>query len=421
MVPESYPGSSGGERRRTTSGPGSDRLGRRLTEPVADDPLLTVDELRVSFESFEGVSEVIDGVGLSVGRGEVVTVAGETGCGKSVTMKSILGLLDEPPARISGDITFDGTDLRSLSKRELDALKGRRMSLVFQDPMSRLNPTFTVGEQLLDTAQFGGRSGTGVFEYARRKYLGDGRQNARERVVEMLEEVRMPDPENVMNSYPTQLSGGMRQRVLIAQALLNDPDLLIADEIGTALDVTIHDQILNLLDDLIEERDLSVLMITHNLGVARQVSDRVYVMYGGRIVETAPTDELFETPRHPYTQGLIASIPRLTGEAMAEGIDGSVPEYLDPPSGCRFHPRCPYAHDACRESPPRTARTGPDAGVDCVLYDEFHDPPHDRPTVEDTRDRMGTLTTGETGGAASSSSRPGAPAMEGDDRGRNDD
>jgi peptide/nickel transport system ATP-binding protein len=369
-----------------------------LDEPVADDPLLTVRDLHVGFESFDGFADVADGVNLSVGKGEVVTVAGETGCGKSVTMKSILRLLSEPPARVSGDIVFDGTNLRDLPREEFDRLKGQRMSLVFQDPMSSLNPTFTVGEQLIDTAQFGGRSDTGVLEYVRRKHFGRDREDARERAIEMLHEVQMPDPENVMDSYPTQLSGGMRQRVLIAQALLNDPELLIADEIGTALDVTIHDQIMDLLKDLIDKHDLSVLMITHNLGVARQVSDRVYVMYGGRIVETAPTQELFDDPKHPYTQGLIASIPRLTGEPMAEGIDGSVPEYLNPPQGCRFHPRCPYAHERCHIERPAMYQTGAQSGVECVLYDEDHPAPYDRPTLEDTRERMGTIEDETAGG-----------------------
>jgi peptide/nickel transport system ATP-binding protein len=371
-----------------------------LDEPIVENPLLTVRDLEVGFESFDGFSDVVDGVNLSVGEGEVVTVAGETGCGKSVTMKSILRLLNEPPARVSGDIVFDGTDLRDLPRKQFDRLKGERMSLVFQDPMSSLNPTFTVGEQLVDTAQFGGRSDTGVLEYVRRKHFGGDRSAARERAIEMLHEVQMPDPESVMDSYPTQLSGGMRQRVLIAQALLNDPDLLIADEIGTALDVTIHDQIMDLLKELIDDHDLSVLMITHNLGVARQVSDRIYVMYGGRIVETAPTEELFDDPKHPYTQGLIASIPRLTGEPMAEGIDGAVPEYLDPPTGCRFHPRCPYAHERCRIERPEMYQMGAQSGVECVLHDETHDAPYDQPTLEDTRERMGTIDheTQEVGG-----------------------
>lgn len=363
----------------------------RLEEPVAADPILSVEDLHVGFESFDGYADVVDGVNLSVGRGEVVTVAGETGCGKSVTMKSILRLLNEPPARVSGRIEFDGQSMLDLPRKRFNRIKGRRMSLIFQDPMSSLNPTFTVGEQLVDTAQFGGRSDTGVLEYVRRKHFGEDRAEARERALQMLREVQMPDPESVMESYPTQLSGGMSQRVLIAQALLNEPELLIADEIGTALDVTIHDQILDLLKDLIADHDLSVLMITHNLGVARQVSDRIYVMYGGRIVETAPTRELFDAPKHPYTQGLIASIPRLTGEAMAEGIDGSVPEYLDPPTGCRFHPRCPYAHEACRTERPEMVALGDQTGVECVLFDERHEAPYQQPTLADTRARMGTI------------------------------
>lgn len=360
-----------------------------LREPTADDPILTVRDLHVAFEGFDGLSEVIDGVNLSVGRGEVVTVAGETGCGKSVTMKAVLRLLQQPPARITGEVVYDGQDVLGLSPEAFSDLKGRRISMIFQDPMSSLNPVFTVGEQLTETAQFGGSEGTGVLEYARRRYLGSGRERARKRAVEMLREVQMPDPEQVMESYPTQLSGGMCQRVLIAQALLNEPELLIADEPGTALDVTIHDQILELLQGLIEERDLSLLMITHNLGVARQISDRIYIMYGGRIVETAPADELFGEPKHPYTQGLMASIPRLTGDEMAEGIDGSVPEYLDPPSGCRFHPRCPYAHERCRSDRPEMIRTGGErSGVECVLHDGTVDSPHGPPTLEETRRLM---------------------------------
>lgn len=355
-------------------------------EPVAHDPLLTVEDLTVDFESFEGTHKVIDGVNLSVGRGEVVAVAGETGCGKSVTMKAILRLLGS--ADIGGEMTYDGRDLRSMSDREFGQLKGREMSMIFQDPMSSLNPVFTVGEQLIDTAQFGGRGSTGVLAYLKRKYAGDEREQARQRAIEMLREVQMPDPEEVMESYPTQLSGGMCQRVLIAQALLNEPTMLIADEPGTALDVTIHDQILTLLKRLIDERDLSLLMITHNLGVAREISDRVYIMYGGRIVETAPTEEIFSSPKHPYTQGLIASIPRLTGGEMAEGIDGSVPEYLNPPHGCRYHPRCPYAHDRCRSERPPMAPQGDAAAVECVLYDQPPDGDREVPTIERTRQAM---------------------------------
>lgn len=359
-----------------------------LKEPVVSDPILTVQDLNVSFDTFDGLSEVIDGVNLSVGRGEIVTIAGETGCGKSVTMKAILQLLNQPPAQISGSIKFNDREIIGMGKKDFANLRGREMSMIFQDPMTSLNPVFSVGEQLTDTAQYGGSESTGVLEYARRRYLGNERSEARERAEQMLYEVQMPDPKDVMNSYPTQLSGGMSQRVLIAQALLNDPTMLIADEPGTALDVTIHEQILTILKDLVRDRNLSLLMITHNLGVARQISDRIYIMYGGRIVETAPAEEMFDNPKHPYTQGLIASIPQLTGEKMATGIDGSVPEYLDPPAGCRYHPRCPYAHDICREERPHMINDKPDSGVECFLYDPSTDSPYAQPTVEQTREVM---------------------------------
>lgn len=367
-----------------------------VREPIATDPLLSVRGLKVHFEGFGGTARVLDGVDLSVGKGEVVTVAGETGCGKSVTMKTILGILPQPPGKIpEGEIVFDGTNLLELPENELDELKGRRIAMISQDPMSSLNPVYTIGEQLTDTAQFGGGKGSGIINYLRRRYTSE-REEARERVKEMLREVQLPNSEEIMESYPEQLSGGMRQRVLIAQALLNEPDLLIADEIGTALDVTIHDQIQSLLKDLISERDLSVLMITHNLGAAREISDRIYVMYAGRIVETARTERLFDAPQHPYTQGLLTSVPRLTGEEMAEGIPGFIPEYEEPPTGCRFHPRCPYAHDRCREESPQRYPSG-DTGVECFLYDERHQAPEGQPDVDETVERMATSTGGSPG------------------------
>lgn len=391
-----------------------------VEEPIATDPVLTVSDLEVHFEGFQGTARVIDGVDLSVGRGEVVTVAGETGCGKSVTMKTILGILPQPPGVVpAGEIVFDGTNLLELSEDELDELKGRRIAMISQDPMSSLNPVYTVGEQLTDTAQFGGGKGSSVINYLRRRFSSE-RQEARERVEKMLREVRLPEPREIMESYPDQLSGGMRQRVLIAQALLNEPDLLIADEIGTALDVTIHNQIQTLLEDLIAERDLSVLMITHNLGAAREISDRIYVMYAGRMVETARTQRLFDAPQHPYTQGLLTSVPRLTGEEMAEGIPGFIPEYEDPPAGCRFHPRCPYAHDRCREETPPRYASG-ESGVECVLYDERHGAAVDPPAVEETVERMATADGGTPGLPESADGPPGeanedAPAGDGDRR-----
>jgi len=277
-------------------------------------------------------------------------------------------------------------DIRALSDAERNDLNGDRLGMIFQNPLSSLNPVFTVGEQLTDTAQFGGNKDGGILSYFRQRHNKADREGARERVLEMLREVQMPDPEAVIDSHPSELSGGMRQRALIAQALLNEPDLLIADEPGSALDVTVHDRILSLLTDIIEERDMSILMITHDLGVAREISDRIYIMYGGRIVEAAPTEEIFEDARHPYTQGLIASIPRLSGTQMASGIDGSVPEYTDPPSGCRFHPRCPYADDDCRGAEPSRTSFGSDSHAVCVRHSD--DGP--TPTIEGTKHRLMT-------------------------------
>jgi peptide/nickel transport system ATP-binding protein len=363
----------------------------------ATSPLLSVRDLSVGFEGFDGYAAVVDGVDLTIEHGEVVTIAGETGCGKSVTTKAITGLLDEPPARVSGTVEFDGQNLRDLTEDERRELNGDRISVIFQSPLSSLNPVFTIGEQLTDTAQFGGDGDSGLRGYLRRRFSSTDRSAAREQVLELLEEVRMPDPESVMDSYPSELSGGMRQRAIIAQALLNEPDLLIADEPGSALDVTVHDEILSLLEDLIEERDMSILMITHNLGVARRLSDRVYIMYGGRIAETAPTAEIFDTPRHPYTQGLIASIPRLSGESMAGGIGGSVPEYTDPPLGCRFHPRCPYADDSCRTSEPSAVSFGDMARSACVRHADGDMGPV--PTLQETKKRLSEPEQTPTGGS----------------------
>jgi peptide/nickel transport system ATP-binding protein len=361
---------------------------------MSSDPLLEVTDLSVGFDSFDGYADVVGDVDLQVDRGEIVTIVGETGCGKSVTTKAITGLLEEPPAHVDGSVEFDGMDLRALSEDDRKSLNGDRLGMIFQNPLSGLNPVFTIGEQLIDTAMFGGENKGGILSYFRRRRSSAERDNARDRVVEMLKEVQMPDPEAVLDSYPSELSGGMRQRALIAQALLNEPDLLIADEPGSALDVTVHDRILSLLTDIIEDRDMSILMITHNLGVARQVSDRIYIMYGGRIVETAPTEEIFEDAHHPYTQGLIASIPQLSGEEMAGGIDGSVPKYTDPPSGCRFHPRCPYADEKCKQSPPPKVSFGDDSHAVCVR----HTDDGTTPTNEKTKRRLMKNGSAQTGG-----------------------
>jgi oligopeptide/dipeptide ABC transporter ATP-binding protein len=306
-------------------------------------PLLDVAGLTVDFATYGRQARVLDGVSLQVRAGQHAALVGETGCGKSVTLRAIMGILRTPPASIAaGSIGFDGEVLLTMPSRRRDALKGTAMSMVFQDPMTALNPVFTIGDQLAT-----------IIKYADRR-MGVSRNAAerKERVLEVLEQVRMPDPARIFGAYPIMLSGGMRQRILIAMALLNEPRLLIADEPGTALDVTTQAEILALMNDLVAARSLALLMITHNLGVVREMADYVYVMYAGTIVEHGPTEALFERPSHPYTQALIECVPKLSGTSTFKGIDGTIPDYVDPPAGCRFRPRCPHSHDACFERPP---------------------------------------------------------------------
>jgi len=329
------------------------------------DPLLSVRDLHVQFSSYEGVARVIDGVDLSIGEGKTAALVGETGCGKSVTAKTILGLL--PEAEVPrGEISFDGVDLLDLSERERQDHRARKMSLIMQDPMTSLNPVYTVGEQMLDVLKWRGRRRVGVTNWLRNKFRDH--EQLRERAIDMLERVQISAPGRVFSSYPVELSGGMRQRVLIAIALLTEPELLVADEPTTALDVTTQTRILELLDDLIEETGTSVLYITHNIGVARQISDTINVMYAGNIVERAPTEQLFDAPQHPYTRGLLDSVPRLASK-MGAGIDGQIPDYTGPPDGCRFAPRCPHGEAECWEFDPHPRRTATDHHVACHLYE----------------------------------------------------
>ncbi|MGH2399643.1 MAG: ABC transporter ATP-binding protein [bacterium] len=326
----------------------------------AAEPLLRIRDLHVEFTGFRGTAHVLNGVNLEVRRGEKVGLVGETGCGKSLTVKAVLGLLRGPHVRVRGEIWFAGGNLLADSRHELRDLRGRRIAMIFQDPMASLNPVFTVGDQLLEVI----RRGPG----------GDGAQrqsrgSAKEKALAILQEVALPDPERIMQTYPVQLSGGMRQRVLIAMALVNHPDLIIADEPGTALDVTIQEQILRLMRHLVEAKGISVLLITHNLGVVRETTDRVYVMYAGSIAEEGRTADLFRGPKHPYTQGLLASVPKLTGEGVPRGIDGMIPDYGAPPPGCRFAPRCAFAQPRC-QLPPPWVTVGAGHQVACVLYDE---------------------------------------------------
>ena len=307
------------------------------------EPVLALRGLRVSFHGFDGVAEVLQGVDLEVGAGERVGLVGESGCGKSVTMRAIMGILRTPPARIvAGEIHYRGRDLLRMRPRERNLLKGRDLSMVFQDPGTSLNPVFTIGTQLDDVMAWADR----------RSGVRSSRKARRARILEVLRQVKLPEPRLVYDAYPLQLSGGMRQRVLIGMALLNRPTLLIADEPGTALDVTTQDELLRLLDALVSDEGLSMLLITHNLGVVRAMTDRLYVMYAGAVVEHGATAAVFQDPRHPYTSALLRCVPRLDGSSELRGIDGTLPDYVRPPVGCRFHPRCPHASERCLERPP---------------------------------------------------------------------
>jgi peptide/nickel transport system ATP-binding protein len=320
-------------------------------------PLLAIRDLHLAFDVYGGTLRVLDGVSLEVSEGEKVGLVGETGCGKTTTVKAVMGLLPRPPARVTGgQALFEGRDLFRLPPQQLRALRGRQLAMIFQDPTAALNPVFTVGEQLMDAARYG------------RDKVSDSK--ARSRTLSALEEVALPDPERIMRVYPFQLSGGMRQRVCIAMALINQPKLLIADEPGTSLDVTIQDQILRLLNRIVEDHNMAIVLISHSLGVVREWTDRVYVMYAGAIAETARTSDLFAAPQHPYTQMLMAAAPKLSGGGVPEGIPGRIPDYMRPPPGCRFHPRCPHVMPVCGKEQPPFYDVGSRHQATCYLYQE---------------------------------------------------
>jgi oligopeptide/dipeptide ABC transporter ATP-binding protein len=314
-------------------------------------PLLEVRDLRTHFFTREGVVHAVDGVSLAVDRGQTLGLVGESGCGKSVTALSIMGLIPKPPARIvGGEVMFDGRDLTKLSERELEDIRGQRIAMIFQDPMTSLNPTLTIGTQLMETI---------------RRHVDVPRSEARRRAVELLEEVRIPKAETRLKDYPHRLSGGMRQRVMIAIAISCEPDLLIADEPTTALDVTVQAQVLDLLDELRRDHDMAMIAITHDMGVIAEVADDVVVMYAGQVVEQAPSRELFARPEHPYTEALLGALPQLEDAASRTGrltaIPGRPPDLVDPPAGCRFAARCPYADepDGCAEHMPELRQLRP--------------------------------------------------------------
>ncbi|MDX2483082.1 MAG: ABC transporter ATP-binding protein [Pseudodonghicola sp.] len=315
-------------------------------------PLLDVRDLKIEFKTDSGAFMAVDGVSFTVNRGATLGIVGESGCGKSVTSLGIMGLIPTPPGRyVGGEVLFEGRDLLRMSNSERRALRGGRMGMVFQEPMTSLNPVYTVGAQIIESLRAHGMT---------------NRREARERAVELFDLVRLPSPSKRVDDFPHQLSGGQRQRVMIALALANNPDLLIADEPTTALDVTIQAQILDLMRDLSDRTGAAIMLITHDLGVVAETCDDVVVMYAGKVVERAPARDLFNGPMHPYTLGLMAAVPRLdTNSDRLETIPGSVPPPWAMPAGCRFASRCPLATEECRASQPPLREIGKDWLVAC--------------------------------------------------------
>jgi peptide/nickel transport system ATP-binding protein len=319
--------------------------------------LLEIRGLKTWFSTDDGMVRAVDGVSLSVARGETLAIVGESGCGKTVTARSILKLIDMPPGRfVAGEILWRGRDLIPLAASEMDRIRAREIGMVFQEPMTSLNPVYTVGDQIAESL---------------RTHEKLSRKAALDAAIEMLRLVHIPNAERRAHDYPHQFSGGMRQRAMIAMALACKPQLLIADEPTTALDVTIQAQILELLDDMKSRFGMAIMLITHAMGVVAETAQRVVVMYAGKVIETAPVDELFSNPRHPYTQGLIRSIPRVDagahGRQRLEQIPGTVPSLLDPPVGCRFAARCRFVTSICVSEEPPLRKVGPDHEMACVL------------------------------------------------------
>ena len=320
--------------------------------------LLKVDELRTEFFSSKKTSvTAVDKVSFDIYKGEILGLVGESGCGKSVTSLSVMQLLKDTPGKVThGQVLLDGKDLLKMSGEEVRGIRGGRMSMILQEPMSALNPSMRIDRQMMETIML---------------HTDKNKEQARAHAADMLKKVGIPDPARVLKNYPHQLSGGMSQRVMIAMALSCDPELLIADEPTTALDVTIQAQILDLMKKLQKEAQSSILLITHDLGVVAEMCSRVIVMYAGKIVEEAPVGPLFNSPTHPYTQGLIASVPKLgSGVKVLPSIPGSVPDLASMPKGCRFAPRCKYATAKCHEKEPELVTVGENQRCRCWLKQE---------------------------------------------------
>lgn len=320
---------------------------------------LDIKNLSVWYKTYRGYAEVVDHVSLCVNKGEKIGLVGESGCGKTTSMKMVMRTLDERIIKVGEDseILFEGSDVLKMDAKELLEFRRQNASMISQSPMAALNPVFTIGQQMMDVLKYSGK-----FD----KKDKEGMLNAARTAIN---NVMIPDPDRILKSYPHQLSGGMRQRICIATSLLTPRQILIADEPGTALDVTVQGQIHKLLRALVEEEKRSLIMITHSLGVVRELVDRIYVMYAGNIVENCGTAELFKNPLHPYTQGLLACVPRLSGGGISAGIYGYIPSYVDPPKGCRFFNRCPHCTERCKQEKPGAYQVADGHTVSCFLYE----------------------------------------------------
>jgi peptide/nickel transport system ATP-binding protein len=320
------------------------------------DPILEVKDLQVEVATDEKEITLINGVSFTVHKGETIGIVGESGCGKSITSLSIMGLLPLNGKVSNGSINLKGRDLGRLSKKEMRKIRGKEVAMIFQEPMTSLNPVYTIGYQLIEMI---------------RKHMDMSKAEARKHAIKMLELVGIPRADEIVDEYPYQLSGGMRQRVMIAMAVSCNPEVLIADEPTTALDVTIQAQILDLMRDLQKKRDMSIVLITHDLGVVAEMCDRVVVMYAGQVVEESEIEELFENPKHPYTKGLLASIPSLEEDKeYLSSIPGTVPSPDNMPKGCRFVDRCPSAHSKCYAEAPPLFSTENNTKSRCWLFEE---------------------------------------------------
>jgi len=321
--------------------------------------LLEISNLYVHYKSYWYTLKVLNGVWLRLDRGERIGIIGESGSGKTTLLKSILRILPQNGMIPRGEIRYDGKNILKLSSSELTKIRRKEIGMIFQDPMAALNPVFKIRDQLYDILKY-------------RMMIEGHNPSSRElyeEAVKILSDVKLPDPDRVLESYPFQLSGGMRQRVMIAMALISAGKLLLADEPTTNLDVTIQDQILKLIHRLVTHKNLSTILVSHALGMVYQMTDRVYVLYAGDIMEEARTRDLFSQPKHPYTQLLVASTPRLSSVGVGEGIKGKLPDYRNPPAGCRFAPRCPYVMDKCINTKPEKIQVNNEHIVSCYLYE----------------------------------------------------